>query len=174
VARVVRQLTIDAGRPFDVLRGAYEKAVPHFDRLEALGVVISGGGWEGIAKLSQVTAIHGLVTFFTFDPSPVMRLNGSIRRAVRYVSGNILGLEPGFKSNPACLLYVPLRLVIVERDEDNCDVILDLPSDLISAFPGATLGKVGQDFNEVLVELFRHLALPVPSEFRDQCSTAGR
>jgi hypothetical protein len=165
VSRVVRQLSIDAGRSFDVLRSAYEKAVPQFDRLEAIGVVVSGGGWEGITKLSDATAVRGLVNFFTFDPSPVMRLNGGSRRAVTYLSGNLIKMDPGFHVDPSCLLYLPLRLAIVELDEDNAELSLDLPSDLLVAFSGVALSAVGRDFNRVLADLFRHLALPVPSEF---------
>jgi hypothetical protein len=167
-SRVVRQLTIDAGRPFDVLRSAYEKAVPRFDHLEAMGVAVSGGGWEGITSLSEATAVHGLVSFFAFDPSPVMCLNGSSRRAVTYLSGNIIRLEPAFQVNPSCLLYVPLRVVIAERDADNSELSLDVPSDLLSAFADETLRTVAQSFDQVLAELFQHLALPVPSQLREQ------
>jgi hypothetical protein len=162
--RVVRQLSIDAGRPFDVLRSAYERAVPPFDYLEAMGVDISGGGWDGIIRLSETTAVHGLVNFFTFDPSPVMRLNGSSRRAVTYMSGNLVRMDPGFRVNPSCLLYVPLRLVIVELDDDNSELSLDLPSDLLIPLAEEMPSTVGRDFNHVLADLFQHLALPVPSE----------
>jgi hypothetical protein len=162
--RVVRQLSVDASRPFDVLRSAYERAVPPFDYLEAMGVAISGGGWDGIIRLFETTAVHGLVNFFTFDPSTVMRLNGSSRRAVTYLSGNIVRMGSGFRVDPSCLLYVPLRLVIVELDEDNSELSLDLPSDLLMALSAEMPSTVGRDFNRVLAELFQHLALPIPSE----------
>ena len=38
VTRPVRQITIKTGRPWSEFRAAYERAVPHFDRLEAIGV----------------------------------------------------------------------------------------------------------------------------------------
>jgi uncharacterized protein (DUF302 family) len=168
VPRVVRQLTIDADRPFDIMRESYEKAVPPFDRMEAIGVTVSGGGWEGITHLSEATALHGLVTFFTFDPSPVMRLNGATRRAVTYVSGNIVKAEKGFRINPACIVYLPLRVVIAECDEDNSELTIDWPSDLISAFSDTGMSDVAQDFNRTIADLFEHLALPVPMELLDE------
>lgn len=88
--RTVRHIEIATGRPYEKFREEYETAVPAFDRLEAIGVVTSGAGWAGIESLSRNTAVHGLVSFFTFDPSPVMRLNGSTRSGVTYLSGNIV------------------------------------------------------------------------------------
>jgi len=41
--------------------------------------VRSGAGWSGITALSDATAGNGLVNIFTFDPSPLMKLNGSTR-----------------------------------------------------------------------------------------------
>jgi hypothetical protein len=37
VTRPVRQITIDTVRPWSEFRADYERAVPHFDRLEASG-----------------------------------------------------------------------------------------------------------------------------------------
>jgi hypothetical protein len=166
--RIVRQLILDADRPFDIMRAAYEEAVPSFDRMEAIGVAISGGGWEGITRLSEATAVHGLVNFFTFDPSPVMKLNGNHRRAVTYMSGNIVEAEKGFGINPACIIYLPLRVVIAECDDDNSELIIDWPSDLLSAFTDDGMKTIGQDFNQTIADLFEHLALPVPVQLLDE------
>jgi hypothetical protein len=51
----VRHFDIDTGRPYDDYRAAYETAVPHFDRLEAIGVTLSGAGWTAIQGLSDAT-----------------------------------------------------------------------------------------------------------------------
>jgi hypothetical protein len=90
VTRPVRQITIKTGRTWSEFRDDYERAVPIFDRLEAIGVVRSGGGWEAIRRLSAVTAVNGFVNFFEHDPSPVMHLNGSTGDAVTYLTGNIV------------------------------------------------------------------------------------
>lgn len=125
--RTVRHVQIATGRPYEQFREEYETAVPAFDRLEAIGVVTSGGGWPGIESLSRNTAVHGLVSFFTFDPSPVMRLNGSTRRGVTYLSGNIVEAERGFRVDPACFLYLPLRVVTSEASDGTAVLGLDVP-----------------------------------------------
>ena len=73
--------------------------MPRFDRLQAIGVVHSGGGWHAIRRLSDATATNGFVNFFVFDPSPVMHLNGSTGRAVTYLTGNIVKSSAVFGSS---------------------------------------------------------------------------
>jgi len=162
--RTVRHIEIATGRPYDQFRAEYEAAVPAFDRLEAIGVVTSGAGWAGIEALSDNTAVHGLVSFFTFDPSPVMRLNGSTRRGVTYLSGNIVEAEKGFRLDPACFLYLPLRVVISEAPDGTAVLGLDAPADLFDVFPGAEMTDVAAAFTRTLATLLRHLRLAVPAE----------
>jgi hypothetical protein len=164
VTRPVRQITIKTGRPWSEFRAAYEQAVPHFDRLEAIGVVLSGGGWEGIQRLSVDTAVNGLVNFFVFDPSPVMHLNGSRGNAVTYMTGNIVKAEVGFRKQPACFLYVPLRVVIAADDDDEARLIIDHPVDLFSAFGDPALDAVGVEFCTTFAAVLSDLGVPVPDE----------
>ena len=162
--RTVRHVEIATGRPYEQFRGEYEAAVPAFDRLEAIGVVRSGAGWAGIENLSRNTAVHGLVSFFTFDPSPVMKLNGSTRRGVTYLSGNIVKAEKGFRIDPACFLYLPLRVVITEASDGTAVLSLDVPADLFDVFQRPELTEVGAEFARTFGQLLRHLGLQVPRE----------
>jgi hypothetical protein len=162
--RTVRHIEIATGRPYDKFREEYEAAVPSFDRLEAIGVVTSGAGWAGIESLSRNTAGHGLVSFFTFDPSPVMRLNGSTRRGVTYLSGNIVDAEKGFRVDPACFLYLPLRVIISEATDGTAVLGVDAPGDLFGVFPGPEMAEVGAVFTRTFCRLLQKLGLPVPRE----------
>jgi len=45
ITRPVRQITIKTGRPWSRFRADYERAVPTFDGMEAIGVVRSGGSF---------------------------------------------------------------------------------------------------------------------------------
>jgi uncharacterized protein (DUF302 family) len=164
VPRTVRHITIETGRPYDVFRTDYEKAVPAFDRLEAIGVVASGAGWGGIRALSEATALHGFVNFFTFDPSPVMKQNGNTSRAVTYLTGNIVMAERGFRIDPSCFLYVPLRIVIAESVDGDARLSLDQPTDLFAIFHREGLDEVAVEFGRVFALLLEHLGVPVPPE----------
>jgi uncharacterized protein (DUF302 family) len=165
-SRPVRHFTIDSGMSFEELRSAYETAVPQFDRLEAIGVVLSGAGWQAIRGLSEATARNGLVNFFTFDPSPVMKLNGNTGHGVTYLAGNIVAAEPGFRADPSCFLYIPLRLVIVEGPDGGGRLSFDHPADLFAVLGTDAMRAVGDEFTKALVELLEHLQLPVPGELR--------
>lgn len=159
VTRAVRHVAVDTDRPWSELRAAYEHAVPSFDRLEAIGVVLSGIGWDGIKGLSAATATNGLVNFFTFDPSPVMALKGHKGKVVTYLAGNIVKAEVGFAEDPSCFLYIPLRIAISSVDGSNATFLFDHPHDLFAAF-GGELEAVENDFVETLAGLLEILDLP--------------
>jgi uncharacterized protein (DUF302 family) len=168
VARSVRHVKMHTGIPYDEFRTRYEAAVPHFDRLEAIGVVISGSGWEAIQRLSAATALHGFVNFFSFDPSPVMKLNGNSGRGVTYLAGNIVEAERGFRVDPSCFLYIPLRVVIAENETGDALLSFDHPSDLFGVFGDSELDVVGSGFSLLWAKLLENLALPIPEGFLDE------
>jgi ketosteroid isomerase-like protein len=161
-ARTVRHFDIDTGRPFDDFRAAYEAAVPHFDRLEAIGVALSGAGWSAVQGLSAATAPNGFVNFFTFDPSPVMAVNGHTGHGVTYLTGNIVKAEAGFGIDPSCFLYIPLRVAIAEDGRGNAHISFDHPGDLFTVFGNPGLSEVAAEFTRSLRALLRHLELPDP------------
>src|SRR5262249_60067076 len=132
--------------------------------VEPVGGGAGGGGGAGCGALPANPGVHGLVSFFPFDPSRVRRLNGSPRRGVTYLSGNIVEAEKGFRVNPACFLYLPLRLVISEAPDGTAVLGVDVPADLLGAFSGPEMADVGAVFTRTLATLLRHLRLPVPAE----------
>ena len=168
VTRPVRQITICTGRPWAEFRADYERAVPAFDRLEAVGVVLSDSGWEAIERLSAATAVHGFVNFFTFDPSPVMATNGNTGHAVTYLTGNIVEAEVGFREQPACFLYVPLRVVIAADRNDQAVLAFDHPADLFDAYGDNKLDAVGAKFAALFAGLLEELRVAVPPELTDR------
>jgi hypothetical protein len=165
--RVVRHISIDSGQPYDDFRAAYETAVPAFDRLEAVGVVRSGAGWSGITALSDATAGNGLVNIFTFDPSPLMRLNGNARQGVTYLAANIVRAERGFRADPASFLYIPLRIMISETEQGTGQISFDVPGDLMAVFGRPELDAVGTGASQTLAGLLKHLGVLVPAELTD-------
>lgn len=163
-ARTVRHIRIDSRRRYAQFCSAYEAVVPAFDRLEAIGVVLSGAGWPGIEALSAATAVNGLVNFFTFDPSPVMALRGNTGHTVTYLAGNILKAEPGFRANLGTFLYIPLRIAISESESGTGEISFDLPTDLFAAFDGDDAAAVGREFNAALQRVLTLLDLEIPAE----------
>ncbi len=138
--------------------------MPHFDHLEAVGVALSGSGWDAIRRLSEATADNGFVNFFVFDPSPVMHLNGSTGNAVTYLIGNIVKAERGFRQQPGCFLYVPLRVVIAANETGQAQLTIDHPADLLAAYGDPVLDSVAKDFCRVFAALLSRLDVPVPPE----------
>jgi uncharacterized protein (DUF302 family) len=164
VTRPVRQITMKTGRRWSEFRADYERAVPSFDRMEAIGVVLSDSGWEAIERLSEATAVNGFVNFFTFDPSPVMQLNGSTGSAVTYMTGNIVKAAPGFRADPGCFIYIPLRVVIAADDGGEAQLTIDHPADLFAAYGDPALDAVAAEFCAAFATLLGELGAPVPPE----------
>jgi hypothetical protein len=169
--RRVRRFDIDTGRSFSDFRAAYEAAVPHFDRLEAIGVALSNSGWDAIQRLSAVTAINGFVNFFTFDPSPVMAVHGHTGHAVTYLAGNIAKAEPGFGIDPSCFLYIPLRIAIIEAPGGTAHLSFDHPGDLFAGLANPQLQPVGDAFTAEWAQLLGVLGLPLPAGLTGAAST---
>jgi hypothetical protein len=171
--RTVRHVSIDTGQPYASFRAAYETAVPAFDRLEAMGVVRSGAGWRGVTALSAATAGDGLVNVFTFDPSPLMKLNGSTRQGVTYLAANIIRAERGFRADPASFLYLPLRIMIAETARGTGQISFDLPADQMAVFGHPALDNVGAGSGQTIAALLEHLGVPVPAELHGPAAGAS-
>ena len=163
VTRPVRQITINTGRPWAEFRADYERAVPSFDRPEAISVVLGDGGWHVIERPSDATATNGFVNFFMFEPSAVMPLNGSAGNAVTYITGNIVKTELGFRKRPGCLIYIPLRVVISAGHNTEAQLTIDHPSDLFAAYGDPVLDHVAAEICTDFADLLGQLGAPVPS-----------
>ncbi|MGO9955999.1 MAG: hypothetical protein ACLP50_08450 [Solirubrobacteraceae bacterium] len=163
VTRPVRQITINTGRRWAEFRGDYERAVPSFDRPEAVRVVLGDSDWDAIERLSETTATNGFVNFFTFEPSPVMHLTGSAGNAVTYMTGNIIKAEPGFRKRPGCLIYILLRVVISAGHDREAQLTIDHPADLFAAYGDPALDRVAAGICMDFADLLGQLGAPVPS-----------
>jgi len=93
-----------------------------------------------------------------------MKLNGSTRQGVTYLAANIIRAERGFRVDPACFLYIPLRIMIAETGRGTGQISFDLPADLMAAFGYPDLDDVGAGANKTLAGLLKHLGVPVPAE----------
>ena len=109
--------------------------------------------------------LNGFVNFFTFDPSPVMPLNGTRNQAVTYLTGNILLAERAFREQAASFLYVPLRVVIAADDDGEAYLTMDHPADLFAAYRNPLVDVVAEHFVTSFAELLQKLHLPIPLEF---------
>jgi hypothetical protein len=58
--------------------------------------------------------------------------NGDTGRGVTYLTGNIVEAEKGFGVDPACFLYLPLRVIITEGSDGNAVLGVDVPADLFA------------------------------------------
>jgi hypothetical protein len=163
--RQVRRFVINTGRPFDVFRKQWERAVPAWSWHTAVAEAKGGGGWPAVANLSDRTAGNGLVNLSTFDPSPVMRLAGHQLRAVTYLADNLVLEEELYRHDPAVIEYLPIRLTISELPgNDDSTLTFDKPCDLFGGYAAPELVKAAHGVEEAVASALRAVNLPVPPE----------
>jgi len=164
VSRPVRRFVIDTRRPYDAFRKEWERAIPSVSWGTAIAEAKGGGGWRAIQDLSARTAVNGLVSIGTFDPSPVMRLAGDRLRAVTYLTGSVVLCEELYHHDPAAIEYVPLRVTISERPADTSTITFDKPGDLFAAYAPPEIADAARDVERALAAALRSVNVPVPRD----------
>ena len=92
-----------------------------------------------------------------------MKLNGSTRQGATYLAADIIRAERGFRADPACFLYIPLRIMIAETEQGTGQISFDVPADLMAVFGDPALDQAGTGAGKTLAALLERLGVPVPS-----------
>lgn len=164
-AHLVNRFDVDTDDTFDDLRARYESLVPTIDFAE-LTAVIESGDLARVQRYTAERAPHSFVNFWTFDPTPMMRLVGHRTRAVTYMMGNNVIVETMFRHHPGVMLYAPLRTEIHEDAAGRVHFSIDQPSSRFASFGDPRITDVGLQLDAKLAALFRLLDLPVPHELQ--------
>ncbi|ART67349.1 hypothetical protein BTO20_00930 [Mycobacterium dioxanotrophicus] len=163
IAHLVNRLVIDSDAPFDDLRNRFESLVPAMDFAE-LTEQIESGDLAQVQRYTADHAPHSFATFWTLDPTPMMRLVGHTTRAITYMMGNNVIVETMYRHHPGVMLYAPLRVEIYEDTEGAVHLSIDQPSSKFDSFGDARIAQVGAQLDDKLAALLRMLGLPVPVE----------
>ena len=165
VSHPVNRLVIDADAGFDDLRGRYESLVPDID-MDALTVLIEKGDLDEVRRYTAERAPHTFVRFWTFDPTPMMRLAGHHVDMMTYMMGNNVVVETMFRHDPAVMLYAPLRTAIYQDFAGATHFSIDQPSTRFASFGDPRITEVGRLLDTKVADLLQLLDLPVPPELQ--------
>jgi hypothetical protein len=159
----VDRLTVQIDDSFDGFRDRYERAVPVFqsERFDAL--VQHGVDWQTILDATADNAPHDFILYWSHDFTSLMSLAGDRGRCVEYLMGNHTIAERMYRSNPAILLYAPLRTAIVEDADGATWFTVDQPSTRFGSFGMPQIAEVGIELDRKLAALLQHLKAPVPA-----------
>jgi len=163
IPHLVNRFVIDTDDTFDDLRKLFESLVPTIDFAELTEEIRSGE----VARVQRYTAEHAphsFVTFWTFDPTPMMQLVGHCTRAITYMMGNNVIAETMYRHHPGVMLYAPLRTEIYEDAEGAVHLSIDQPSTKFASFGDPHIAEVGVQLDFKLAALLRLLGLLVPVE----------
>jgi hypothetical protein len=163
IAHLVNRIDIDTDDTFDELQQRYETLVPTIDFAE-LTDLIEAGDLSRVQQYTAARAPHSFVNFWTFDPTPMMRLVGHRTRAITYMMGNNVIVETMFRHDPGVMLYAPLRTAIYQDTAGRVHFGIDQPSSKFAAFGDARIAEVGLQLDAKLAALLRLMDLLVPEE----------
>jgi hypothetical protein len=159
----VNRFVIDSDDTFDDLSERFESLVPAIDFAE-LTEKIQAGDLARVQRYTADHAPHSFVTFWTFDPTPMMHLAGHSTRAITYMMGNNVIVETMYRHHPGVVLYAPLRTAIYEDTEGVVHFSTDHPSSKFDSFGDPRIAEVGAQLDVKLAALLKLLGLPVPVE----------
>jgi hypothetical protein len=163
IPHLVNRFDVDTDDTFDDLRRRYESLVPTIDFAD-LTAVIESGDLARVRRYTAQRAPHSFVNFWTFDPTPMMRLVGHQNRAITYMMGNNVIVETMFRHHPGVMLYAPLRTEIYEDADGRVHFSIDQPSSKFASFGDSRITEVGSQLDAKLAALLRLLDVPVPNE----------
>ena len=163
IPHLVNRFVIETDDTFDDLRKRFESLVPTIDFAE-LTEEIRSGDLARVQRYTAEHARHSFVTFWTFDPTPMMQLVGHSTRAITYMMGNNMIAETMYRHHPGVMLYAPLRTEIYEDTEGAVHLSIDQPSTKFASFGDPRIAKVGAQLDVKLADLLRLLGLLVPVE----------
>jgi hypothetical protein len=163
IAHTVNRFVIDTDEKFEDVHGRFETLVPTID-FAKLTELAETGDLARVQQYAAEQAPHGFVNFWTFDPTPVMRLSGHRTRAITYMVGNPVIVETMFRHDPGVMLYAPLRTEIYEDTAGRVHLSIDQPSGKFVSFADPRIGKVGALLDDKLAGLLNLMGLPVPPE----------
>ena len=163
IPHVVNRLVIDTDDTFDDLRQRFESLVPAIDFAE-LTTQIESGDVARVQRYTAEHAPHSFVTFWTFDPTPMMQLAGHATRAITFMMGDNVIAETMYRHHPGVMLYAPLRTEIYEDTEGVVHLSIDQPSTTFASFDDPRIAGVGAQLDVKLAGLLRLLGLSIPVE----------
>jgi hypothetical protein len=167
IQHVVNRFDIASGDTFEEIQERYENLVPTID-FDELTELIDSGDLTRVKQYTADHAPHSFVNFWTFDPTPMMRLVGHQTRAITYMMGNNVIVETMFRHDPGVMLYAPLRTEIYQDADGQVHFSIDQPSSKFGSFGDAQIAQVGLQLDVKLAALLSLLDLPVPDELEGQ------
>ncbi|MDR3661025.1 MAG: DUF302 domain-containing protein [Mycobacterium sp.] len=163
IPHLVNRFVVDSTDIFDDLRAHFESLVPTIDFAE-LTEVIESGDLSAVQRYTAAHAPHSFVSFWTFDPTPMMALAGHRARAITYLVGNNVIAETMYRHDPGVMLYAPLRVAIYESPDGAVHLSVDQPSSRFASFGDPGIAEVGSRLDAKFADLLRLLGVVVPPE----------
>ena len=143
VAHTVNRLTIDAAVTFEGPARTL-RVVGSRDRPGRTNSGDRNGRLDAVKRYTAEHTPHTFARFWTFDPTPMMRLVGHSTEVITYMMGNNVVVEQMYRHDPAVMLYAPLRAAIYTDSAGATHFSIDQPSTRFASFGDPRIAEVGR------------------------------
>jgi len=161
-----RRIELDAEVPFAQLRRAFEEQVPELDLRLQRGLLDQRADWSTLTRMLEGPATHGLVRFWTGNPSAVMRVGGVDTASVGYLVGDYATAARMYRHDAGTLLYAPLRVELHDARGGRTVLSVEQTSAPLRGFGNNKITQAGYELDRKLGDLLEDLGLPRPSVLR--------
>jgi hypothetical protein len=156
------RIVVSPAGSYEELEAAFERTVPILP-LEQLQARLKAGDAAGARSLLENGSSVGMYLFFTLDATPFMAAMGHGGKAKTYLMGNPLTAERMYTSDPAVMLYAPLRVLLHEDHQGAAHLTLDRPSDLFGSFGNEAITSVGHDLDATVAKIIQKMGFTGPT-----------
>ena len=155
----VTRLVFDTGQPYEKFCGRYEAAVPPADPRWLGDFPGRHSRWPGTAGDLHEPGPHGFVLYWRGDMTPLMTPAGEVRPCTAYLMGSQVIPDKIYRSNPAVMLYSPLRTLIYIGSDDRTRFAVDQPSTVLADIADPAIALLGADLDRQLADLLDALGV---------------
>ena len=161
-AHTANRISIDVGQPFEDFRRRYEEAVPLIDLARLNAMIESGATWDVLVADVNAAAPYGLLIYWKWDVSPIVKAAGHAGQCYEYLMGNHAIAEGMFRHDLDVLLYAPLRIEIFTDRDGSTQFTIDQPSTLFGSFSNQSIADVGVELDRKVATLLNALGVQIP------------
>jgi uncharacterized protein (DUF302 family) len=139
-------------RPFGEVVAAIEARAPVVqDRLDAL--VTQDIKAEDLRRqIENHLGPSGFALFMKVEHDVIMARLGRTHRSVQYAIGNPLRAKDVSDAAPGAALYTPLRIAVIENEEDgSTSILFDSAESLMGSFGSDVAREIGRSLDQKLV-----------------------
>jgi uncharacterized protein (DUF302 family) len=151
-------ITIRSKRSFAELISRIENTFQHYDANTLRDLTVEGDTEKLAAYVKQVGEPTEFAIFFSLDQGSTQRLAEIPIESRFYLFGNATIAQGLFRYSARAGLGAPVRFCVSQKDGEDAQINIDLPTSFFSQFPEMKNSTVPQELDDRMIPLLQKIA----------------